>query len=176
MDKSMEKIDIIKLLSFLLIFMLIAILSILLVIVPNIKEYRASKTIYKRAFVHQARVENVLRERDEELRDLNSKNRRVVISFLHQFSTDNFIKYAGKFFTQVTLEKVDKKVYKNDFIEYELKVTSSLKSPTNFYDFLEGLNRYDNIVEANFPIHLESNSSKINSTFTIKVYDVNSTK
>ena len=176
MDKSMEKIDIVKLLIYLLVFIVVTLFMILFVIVPNVKEYRASKVVHKKAFVHKMRVENILGDRNVEFSNLNSENRRAITSFMHKFSTDNFIKYAGKFFTQVSLVEVDKKAHKKEFIEYELKVSSFLKSPTNFYIFLEGLNRYENIVQADFPILMESNASKISSAFTIKVYDINSTK
>jgi len=176
MDKSMEKIDIVKLLLYLLIFIVVTLFMILIVIVPNIKEYRASKVVYKKAFVHKMRVENVLTDRDNELRNLSTENRRAITSFVHKFSTDNFIEYAGKFFNKVSLIEIEKKDYKKEFVEYELKVSSSLKSPTNFYNFLEGLNRYENIIQADFPIQMESNASTISSTFTIKVYDINATK
>ncbi|HIP30944.1 MAG TPA: hypothetical protein EYG93_04245 [Sulfurospirillum arcachonense] len=176
MDKSMEKIDIVKLLIYLLVFIVVTLFMILFVIVPNVKEYRASKVVYKKAFVHKMRVENILGDRNIEFSNLNSENRRAITSFMHKFSTDNFIKYARKFFTQVSLVEVDKKAHKKEFVEYELKVSSSLKSPTNFYVFLEGLNRYENIVQADFPILMESNASKISSAFTIKVYDINSTQ
>ncbi|WP_024954264.1 hypothetical protein [Sulfurospirillum arcachonense] len=176
MDKSMEKIDIVKLLLYLLVFIVLTLFMVLGVIVPNIKDYRASKGVYKKAFIHKMRVENVLADRNKELSNLKTENRRAITSFVRKFSTENFIKYAGTFFNDVSLVKVSKKDYKKEFVEYELRVSSSLKSPTNFYTFLEGLNRYENIVQADFPIHMESNASKISSAFTIKVYDINSTK
>ena len=169
MDKSMEKIDIVKLLIYLLIFIVMTLFMILFVIVPNVKEYRSSKAVYKKSLVHKVRVEHILEDRNVEFGDLSSENRRAITSFMHKFSTDNFIKYAGKFFTQVSLVEVNKKSHKKEFVEYELKVSSSLKSPTNFYVFLEGLNRYENIIQADFPINMESNASKISSAFTIKV-------
>jgi len=176
MDKSMEKINIVKLLIYLLVFIVVVFFMILFVIVPNVKDYRASKSVHKTAFVHKMRVENVLSERKKEFSNLNSENRRAITSFVHKFSEDNFISYAGKFFKKVSFIEIAKKAYKKEFVEYELKVSTSLKSPTNFYKFLDGLNRYENIIQADFPILMESNSSKITATFTIKVYDINSTK
>ncbi len=176
MDKSMEKIDIVKLLIYLLILIVITLFMILFVIVPNVKEYRSSKVVYKKSLVHKMRVENILSDRNIEYSNLNSENIRAITSFMHKFSTDNFIKYAGKFFTRVSLVEVDKKAHKKEFIEYKLKVSSSLLSPTSFYVFLEGLNRYENIIQADFPIRMEANGTKISSAFTIKVYDINSTK
>ncbi|WP_458699967.1 hypothetical protein ACKGJI_09085 [Sulfurospirillum sp. 1307] len=176
MDKSMQKVDIVKLLVYLLVFIVIALFMILFVIVPNVKEYKASNQVYKKAYMHKLRVENILNDRKKELKNLQVQNKRAITSFAHKFSADNFIKYAGNFFDKVSLVEIGKKGYKKEFVQYELKVTSSLKTPTNFYNFLEGLNRYENIVQADFPIKMESNASKISSTFTIKVYDINSTK
>lgn len=170
----MEKIDILKLLIFLLLFIIVTLFMILVVIVPNIKEYRASKKIYKTAYLHKVRVQNMLNDRKKELKNLRSQNRKIITSFSNKFSTKNFLDYTGTYFTKVALKEVGKKGHKNEFIEYKLRVTSSLKTPTNFYDFLTGLNRYDNIIQADFPITMEANGTKINSDFTIKVYDINS--
>jgi hypothetical protein len=176
MDKSMEKIDIVKLLIYLLFFIVITLFMVLFLIVPNIKEYRSTMSLYKKALVHKTRVENVLAEREKEFSDLSNENRRAITSFMHKFKADNFVAYAGTFFSDVSLVEAEKKGYRDEFVEYELSVSSQLKSPTKFYDFLEGLNRYENIIQADFPIYMESNESTIKSSFTIKVYDINVTK
>ncbi len=176
MDRSMEKIDIVKLLLFLMIFIVVSLSMVLLLIIPNVKDYRASKAVYKKAFVHKMRVQSVLNERHEEYLKLKEENRRPITAFMHKFSSDNFIKYTNQFFTEAKLQEIEKKGYKKEFTEYSLNVSSALQSPTNFYKFLEGLNRYENIVQADFPIHMESNASKITSNFTIKVFELNTTR
>lgn len=172
MDKSMEKIDVVKLLIYLMVFIVIALSMILFLIIPNIKDYRASQAIYKQALVHKMRVENVLHERQNEYNKLKNDNRRSITAFMHKFSKDNFVAYTKKFFDEVELKEIERKNYKKEFTQYSLKVTSSLKSPTNFYLFLKGLNRYENIVQADFPIHMESNATKISSSFTLRVYEI----
>lgn len=172
MDKSMEKIDIIKLLIFLMVFIVITLSMVLFLIIPNIKDYRASKAMYKKALVHKMRVQSVLDERNSEYSKLKNDNRRSITAFMHKFSSENFIKYTQEFFDEVTLKEIERKDHKKEFTQYALSVSSSLKSPANFYIFLKGLNRYENIIQADFPIHMESNSSKISSSFTIKVYEV----
>lgn len=176
MDKSLEKIDVIKLLLFLMVFILIVLFMILVLIVPNIKEYRASKSVHNKAYVHKTRVENVLHDRQQEYDDLKQVNRRAILSFAHDFSDTNFIKYAEGFFDNVVLDKIEKREYKEEFTEYEIQVSSMLQTPVNFYNFLEGLNRYENIIQADFPIHMESNASNIDAKFRIKVYDINASK
>lgn len=176
MDKSIEKIDSVKLLIYLLVFILITLFMVLFLIVPTIKDYRSSLGVYQSALVHKLSVESLLQEKEKKLSDLSAQNKKAITSFMHTFTTENFIAYSGRFFNAVSLVEVEKKGYKDEFREYQLRVSSQLKSPTKFYDFLEGLNRYENIVQADFPIHMESNSSIIKSSFTIKVYDLNTTK
>jgi len=175
-DRSLDKIDMMKLLIFLTVFMVITFTFVFLMIIPNIKDHRVLQAEYKRVLVHKTRVENLFFEREAELSKLKAENVHIISAFKHPFTQQEFVRYAGKFFAQVSLAEVTKSEYKKEFIEYELNVTSMLKTPTNFYNFLEGLNRYDSIVQADFPIHLESSKESITSTFKIKVYDLNATR
>lgn len=175
-DRSLEKIDIMKLLLFLMAFIIITFSIVFLMIIPNVKEHRALQTEYKRVLVHKTRVENLYLEREAELSKLKVENDAVIKAFKHVFTQEEFITYARKFFAEVHLTQITKSEYKKEFVEYELNVTSTLKTPTNFYSFLEGLNRYSSIVQADFPIHLESGKESITSTFKLKVYDLNATR
>lgn len=175
-DRSLEKIDIMKLLLFLMAFIIITFSIVFLMIIPNVKEHRALQTEYKRVLVHKTRVENLYLEREAELSKLKVENDAVIKAFKHVFTQEEFITYARKFFAEVHLTQITKSEYKKEFVEYELNVTSTLKTPTNFYSFLEGLNRYSSIVQADFPIHLESGKDSITSTFKLKVYDLNATR
>lgn len=174
-DRSLDKIDIMKLLIFLMIFIVVTFAFVFLLIIPNVKEHRVLQAEYKRVLVHKTRVENLFLERETELSKLKAENVHIIGAFQHPFTQEEFTRYAGKFFNHVSLTEVTKSEYKKEFVEYELNVTSMLKTPTNFYNFLEGLNRYSSIVQADFPIYLESSKESISSTFKIKVYDLNAT-
>jgi hypothetical protein len=164
-----------KLLLFLMVFIIVTFAFVFLLIIPNVKEHRLLQADYKRVLLHKTRVENLFLEREAELSKLKAENAHAIKAFGHRFTQAEFTAYARTFFTNVTLVQVSKSDYKKEFVEYELNVTSTLKTPINFYNFLEGLNRYNNIVQADFPIHLESTKESISSTFKIKVYDLNAT-
>ncbi len=175
-DRSLEKIDIMKLLLFLIVFLVVSFSLIFILVIPKIKEHRILKAEHQRVLVHKTRVENLFLERESELNGLKAENAHAIKAFAQPFLPVELVDFARKFFTDVHLVKVAQSDYKKEFREYELNVTSSLKTPVNFYTFLEGLNRYSNIVQADFPIHLESaQKGSITSTFKIKVYDLNST-
>lgn len=176
LDRSLDKIDLLKLLLFLLAFLIITFSFVFALIIPNIKEHRVIQAEHKRVLVHKTRVENLFLEREAELSKLKKENAHVIGAFKHPFSQEEFMRYAMQFFSDVSLVEISKSAYKKEFVEYELNVTSTLQTPTNFYNFLEGLNRYANIVQADFPIHLEADKKSITSTFKIKVYDLNATQ
>lgn len=175
-DRSLEKIDLMKLLLFLMTFIIITFSFVFLLIIPNVKDHRVLQAEHKRVLVHKTRVENLFLERESELGKLKSENSHAMNAFKHPFTQEEFIQYAAKFFTQVSLVEITKSDYQKEFVEYELNVTSTLKTPKNFYNFLEGLNQYSNIVQADFPIHLEATQQDIASTFKLKVYDLNATR
>jgi len=170
MDKSLEKINYVKLLMFLFAFILITLLLITTLILPNIKKYRSARREYNQALVHKTRVQSVLTQRERELKQLKLKNRKIFDSFSHKFSSQEFVSFANQFFDKVTLKEIKQSKYTDEFKVYELNVTSSLKTPVEFYKFLNGLNHYQNIIQADFPIDLKSNGDMIYSLFKIKVY------
>ena len=169
-DRSLEKIDYIKLLIFLVVFIFITLLLISIFILPNIKKYRVARDEYNRVKVHKIRVENILKEREKELKKLKFDNRKIFTAFKHNFAKDEFLAFAKQFFNQVTLKNIKQSTYTKEYDLYELNVTSSLKTPVKFYQFLDGLNHYNNIVQADFPIDLRANGDVIYSSFKIKVY------
>jgi len=176
LDRSLEKIDLMKLLIFLMAFIVITFGLIFTLVIPSVKEHRVLKAEHKRVMVHKTRVENLYLEREAELSKLKSDNAHSIKAFKHTFSQEEFLNYARTFFSDVHLNQISQSGFQKEFTEYELNVTSSLKTPTNFYTFLEGLNRYSNIIQADFPIHLEATGKdNITSTFKIKVYDLNAT-
>jgi NAD-dependent DNA ligase len=172
LDKSLEEFDIVKLLLFLLLFLAITLFMILALIVPNIKEHKQQKSLHSFERTTTLRVEELLRERESELQTLRGENRKVIEAFVERFDEAEFLRFAQAFFTQASLEKVAQTEHEEDFMRYELKVTSLLETPSKFYDFLEALNRYENIVKADFPIQMEAQEGLIYATFSIKVFEL----
>ena len=98
-DRSLEKIDIMKLLIFLMVFIVITFGLIFLLIIPNVKEHRTLKAEHKRVLVHKTRVENLFLEREAELSKLKADNAHAIKAFGHTFTQKEFMDYAKKFFT-----------------------------------------------------------------------------
>ena len=170
LDKSLEEFNLIKLLFFLLLFLVIALFMVLVLIVPNIKEHKRQKAMYQFELTTTQRVEAVLNEKEAQLQHLRSENRKVIEAFVNRFDEERFVRYVGEFFEEVSLARLEQKEFERDFTMYELKVTSLLATPVKFYNFLESLKRYEGIVKADFPIEMRAEGKLIHATFNIKVF------
>jgi hypothetical protein len=171
-DKSLEEFDIIKLLLFFLLFVAVVMGFILGLIVPDVREYKRTKSALASERATTQKIYEVLSARESELLDLRSKNRKILEAFGKSFDEERFINYASQFFDAVVLEKQSQAEFEEDFTLYELTVTSQLDTPTQFYTFLESLNRYEAIVRTDFPIQMWVEDGKIHAIFNIKVYEL----
>lgn len=88
-------------------------------------------------------------ENETELSKLKAENAHIIEAFKHPLQKRNFYKYCSEVFRSRLME-VTKVDYKKEFVEYELNVTSTLKTPTNFYNFQKVLIAYSSIVQADF--------------------------
>lgn len=169
-EEILEDIDLIKILIFLLIFIGLSLGIVFASIIPGVKEYRAEKTKHKRSFAYLKATEDVLKKRQNLLLREKNKNLRILTSFKKNFKEENFITHAKSFFESVSLSKKTKDAYEDDFEFYELNATSHISTPKVFYDFLDSLNRYENIIQSDFPIKMEAEEETIKAFFKIKVY------
>jgi competence protein ComGC len=173
MNSKLSDTEIIKILIYLVVFIIIVMLFVFVIIIPNVKDYRVEKKLERRAYKAYSKVQNNLDERQDLLKNLKSDNLKIIKSFDNLFDEQKFAKLLEEYFEATTFSKVDSKGYRENFIVYELNVSTSIETPLRFYEFLDHLNRFDNIIKANFPIEFASNDGFINSSFTIEVYEVN---
>jgi len=171
-DKSLEEFDIIKLLLFFLLFLAIAMGLILGLIVPDIREFKSTKGELASERARTQKIYEVLTNRENELANLRSDNRKILEAFAKPFSEERFVAHAGQFFEAVELEKQGQNEFEEGFTLYELTVTSKLQTPVQFYSFLESLNRYEAIVRTDFPIQMWTEDGQIHAIFNIKVYEL----
>ncbi|MDL0088130.1 hypothetical protein [Campylobacter gastrosuis] len=169
-DTSLEHIDPVKLLLFIFIFAIVCLVMIFAFIVPNIKEYRAINTQNRSQMASFAKVKQIYDTKSEALSSLKTNNQFILKSYETKFDKKKFIDFASKFFQNVSLNELEIENQNEEYFLYELNVTSSVKTPTNFYDFLDALSKYESIIKAEFPIKMKGDEKNIHTTFNIKVY------
>ena len=172
-NRTIDGYSLAKLLIFILIFLMVSMLIIFAIIIPNIKDYKVIKKKYRTSKSINNKMLDLLDAREKELKKLRKENLKVFNAFNHSFNEKDFLTHSKKYFITTSLSKTDSTTYNENFIEYDFNVTSNIEAPKNFYNFLESINRYENIIETEFPIIFLSNQDKIYSSFKIKVYELN---
>ncbi len=171
LDTLMKDFSPIKTLVFFLIFSIMCMIVIFAFLVPNIKEYKSVKIEYTRHLKSLNKSIQIQNQKEDELQNITKNNMKILDALIKKFNKTNFLNYTNRFFSDVKLSKKINLNEQDKFVIYELNVTTSLKSPNNFYDFLDGLSTYENIIKADFPIKLIAQKDKIKSSFKIKVYN-----
>ncbi len=170
----MKNIGILKLLTFLFIFVVVVFMIVFLVIVPSIKELKATKIRYYKVYNSYLYATKEQKAKEYELKNLKYNNLKIIRAFDNRFNGKEFMKFSKKYFKQVSLSKDKNETYKKDFTIYNFHTVSKISDPTVFYKFLNDINRYDNIIEADFPIKMQAQNGDINTTFTLKVFRLKS--
>lgn len=169
-DTSLENIDILKLLIYVLIFIIVCLIMIFGFIVPNIKEYRMIQAQNRSQMANVSRIEQVLNTKNNTLNEIKEKDRVTLKAFDTKFNKIKFSAFATNYFSDVRLQEIPAQNKDEPYFRYELNVTSMVKTPTKFYDFIDALQKYDNVIKIDFPIKMRGDRDKIHTTFNIKVY------
>lgn len=170
-DRSLEDIDLVKLLLFSLVFVITTLIIVFGLIVPDIKKYKDIKLEYKNDEASYMKVKNHYNQISQELDNAKNENKRILGSFKHLFNEQRFINYSKKFFHDVNLSKVAQEESMQNFSTYQLQVSTAFDTPTNLYEFLEKLKPYENIIKVDYPIELNSQGLLIKARLNIKVYN-----
>jgi hypothetical protein len=171
-----KNIGILKLLTFLFIFVFVVFLVLFIFIVPSIKELRNAKIANAKAYNRYTYAVNEQRSKEKELKKLKHDNLKIIRAFEARFKESDFLKFSKKYFKQVSLSKEKSRVYKKEFVVYDFHTISKITEPNVFYRFLTDINRYDNIIQADFPIQMQAVKDDINTTFKLKVYKLKRSK
>lgn len=167
-DRSLEDIDIAKLLIFITIFLIVNILMIFGFLVPNIKDYKQIQAEHSSQKSALAKINKNFQNTLDELKDIEKSNEFTLKSINNKFDEKLFIVFASQFFENVQLSKIHSE--NSDFYRYKLNVSTSMDTPSRFYEFLDALKRFENVVKIDFPITMKAENSIINTTFNVRIY------
>jgi hypothetical protein len=158
----------ILLLSFvLLIFVLIFSFALL---IPQGKEYRIQRLDMKQHYADLYKYRTWSDETSMELKELKSKNQRVINAFDKLFTPERFITQNQNYFETLKLSEIKDMNSSSEFTMYEVTATSKINSPTQFYNFLETINKSDWMIGVTFPIVFQRDKTSIHSSFKMRVY------
>lgn len=139
-------------------------------LIPNGKEYRVMRMESKKV---SYQVDAIQAEYDKiyaKLKGMQADNRHIIGAYKNIFNAERFRKMYASHFENFTLSELSAHSQDGEFAVYEVNTSSLIHSPQGFYDFLDAVNKSDNIIGVNFPIHFQRDGNLIKSSFTMHVY------
>ena len=162
--------QLIYILALAVVFLMIIFIFAFVFLIPSGKEYRVLRMESKKT---SYQVDSIQAEYDkvhETMKNLQTDNRHIIGAYKTIFNPSRFKKMYMPNFESFSLSELVRHSQDNEFAVYEVNTSSLIQSPQGFYDFLDGINKSDNIIGINFPIHFERDANLIKSSFTMHVY------
>ncbi|WP_457565101.1 hypothetical protein [Caminibacter sp.] len=154
-------IDVIKNFLFFTLFIIITLIAIAFIIAPSIRYFKKHQKTYYETRNGYLQVKKEYENTLTSLNKLKRKDAKIITAFRREFNKNNFITFASKYMQVKNIEKNETKIYKNDFLRTTYFVNAVIKSPKNFYDFINALKNYKYVIKVYFPIDFEKNGSNI---------------
>lgn len=171
-DRSLQNIDVTKLLIYVLLFIVACLVMIFGFLVPNIKEYKQVKYESRMQIAASAQTQRIYDTKSKALNEIKQNDKAVLDALENKFNADKFAQFASKYFTNVNLSEPKEAAKNGEISVYELTVTGSMKTPAKFYEFMDALQSYENIVKIDLPIKMRKEAEKIDATFSVKIYSL----
>ena len=171
-DRSLQNIDITKLLIYVLVFIVACLVMIFAFLVPSIKEYKQVKYESRMQIAASAQTQRLYDAKSKALNEIKQNDKVALDALENKFDVENFTQFASKYFMNVNLSELKEAAKNGEISVYELMVMGSMKTPTKFYEFMDALQSYENIVKIDFPIKMRKDTEKIDATFGVKIYSL----
>ncbi len=162
-------IDIIKNFLFFTLYIIITLLAIAFLIAPAVKTFKKDQKAYYQAKNEYNLILDTYNQNLEELNKLKKKNSKILSALKRDFNINNFKAFASQYMSVQDIKEVNKTVYKKDFIKTTYIATTTIKSPKNFYDFIDALKKYKYVLRVYFPINFQKDSNSENISLTLKI-------
>jgi cell division protein FtsI/penicillin-binding protein 2 len=169
---SLKEIRLIRLLMWVLFYLVLLFALIFAVVVPAVKAYKSANKEYAEQKARYLAAKNDHDTIFDRLKTLRSKNRKALQAFTNHWDEKRFVETAKKYFNAVEMVPVDVNESDVHYRIYEINAKAKMESPQNFYKFLEALPGIPYVIQADFPIAFRSNGrDEIEGIFRIRVYE-----
>jgi len=169
---EMFGIDVIKNMLLFTLFVFVFLLLLGVLVAPSIKKFKVKKREY---FIIQNQLnqtEDKLEETKNKYQKLYKENKRIILAFKREFNKENFKMFANRYMKVESIKDQNISVYEKSFIKKTYIVTAKLKTPVNFYKFVEASKNYKNIIKIYFPIVFKAKDGEIKLLYKLEHFKV----
>ncbi len=165
-------IDVIKNFLFFFFYVILTLIIIATILAPSVKLFKRTKKEYFIAKNQFEIVQKQYQKTAEELNSLKNKNQKIINALTRKFDINNFKIFAKEYINIKSIKKLKTSPYKEKFVKSSYLIEANIKSPKDFYDFIDASKNYKNLIRVYFPFNFVKENKDINLTFKIDVYNL----
>ncbi|HEG5395712.1 TPA: hypothetical protein SEZ58_000718 [Campylobacter coli] len=168
-DKSLEELNILKIIIYVLSFITVCTALILFLLLPLLKDYKQAnlRKNSQVAIFNAAKIKLDISE--NKINTLRTENNKSLEQFEQKFNLTHFQNFLEKYFKniQVTELKLDKK---EKYLTHRINIQASINNPRRLYDFIDALAQYNNLVKIDYPMTLKASDHGIMINLNVQIY------
>lgn len=170
-DKSVENLNITKLMIYTLAFLSISAILILFLILPKLQEFKLLKERMNTQLLRNAGIKAKLDALQADVGLLNAQNAFAFKQFNTLFTQESLRAFLKLYLPNFILTK--ETPAKEKYLLQEYRVDTTIKNPMQFLRLTAAINKNKNLLRITMPVKLElRNENALNLHFRIKVYSL----
>lgn len=171
-EKLFNEINTMKMLVLSVGFVLMCAFLIFVFILPALSNYKIEKLRLNSQNSINHTIEQKLAQSEQILVNLQTENKKIFAQFDKKFDINTMRKFLEQFFDNVRINELErtKNEPKEEYLAKELHIKALMKSPEQFYTFMEATKDYENILAVQTPLKLQSQGQNIDFEFDMKIY------
>lgn len=171
-DRSLEEINVLKLLICILSFISVCMALILFMLLPVLKDYKETSLTENSQVAMLNAVKAKLGVSEGKVLSLRNENNKSLEQFEQSFNTKVLEKFLQNYFQNVKI-KENKISEPEKYLTHSLTINASMKNPKNLYDFIDALPGFDYLIRIDYPLNLKATKNGIELTCIAKIYSAN---
>ncbi|MFQ6341900.1 hypothetical protein [Campylobacter sp. VTCC 70190] len=170
-DKSLEETDLLKLLICALSFISVCTALILFLLLPTLKNYKQANLRENSQLAVLKSTQAKFNLSEDKISTLRSENNKSLEQFEQGFNTKNLEFFLQKYFQNVKIKEI-KPEKQEKYLKNQVLIQATMNNPRRFYDFIDALKNYDNLIKLAYPLKLKAGNKDIQISLTLKIYGI----
>lgn len=171
-----NRFDLTKAISFLLLFTAIFVLSLTVLLVPAIREYKKQNGIYKIEYSLYLKAKEREDEESNKLKALKSANAKLIAALEKKADETALSTLSRRYFKKVDIKRVGGLEKEDSFFYEDFNVTTSFDTPKELFGFLKALSEENAVVKVKTPLVIAQSQGGLISNFMLRTYYINPPK
>ncbi len=171
-----KKFDLTKAISFLLLFLAICVISLTVLLIPAIRDYKKQNGVYKIEYSLYLKAKERHDEESGKLKALKNTNAKIIAALGKKTDEATLSTLSRGYFKKTDIKKIAGLEKEGGFFHEDFNVTTSFGTPKELFGFLKALSEENAVVKVKTPLVMAHGPDGLISNFALRVYYMNPPK